>query len=188
MVGVSFELPTNVREAIPESVLRGHLARCPVEASGYDRHLLFRSEALFPHRTLYVEEEVEDEQAEEEEEPFPPRAERKEPVDIDDPWRGPATYAEDFYSGGDLPASSAKHGDPHVLPNEGDDPQAAEDEQAVHSTEARVQEDDDGEASTSQRRRPTSQIHGRVRARLPRTSTLAEMRSLTPQRGSRLHI
>ncbi|KAJ2974178.1 hypothetical protein NUW54_g11932 [Trametes sanguinea] len=60
--GVSFELPTNVREAIPESVLRGHLARCPVEveASGYDRHLLFRSEALFPHRTLYVEEEEEE--------------------------------------------------------------------------------------------------------------------------------
>ncbi|KAI9062470.1 hypothetical protein FKP32DRAFT_1604315 [Trametes sanguinea] len=60
MVGVSFELPTNVREAIPESVLRGHLARCPVEARGYDRHLLFRPEALFPHRTLYVEEEEEE--------------------------------------------------------------------------------------------------------------------------------
>ncbi|KAI9064528.1 hypothetical protein FKP32DRAFT_1685428 [Trametes sanguinea] len=89
------------------------------------------------------EDELDEEQAEEEEEPFPPRAERKEPVDIDDPWRGPATYAEDFYSGGDLPASSAKHGDPHVLPNEGDDQQGDENEQAVHSTEARVQEDDD---------------------------------------------
>ncbi|KAL7277844.1 hypothetical protein ACG7TL_008790 [Trametes sanguinea] len=110
------------------------------------------------------DDELEDEQAEEEEErmstltllsrfllltsgiAFPPRAERKEPVDIDDPWRGPATYAEDFYSGGDLPGSSVKSGDPHVLPNEGDDQeseQAEEKEQPEDRTRAVVQEDDD---------------------------------------------
>ncbi|KAJ3007722.1 hypothetical protein NUW54_g3434 [Trametes sanguinea] len=60
MVGVFFELPTNVREAIPESVLQGHLTCCPIRARGYKCHLLFRSKALFPHRTLYVEEEEEE--------------------------------------------------------------------------------------------------------------------------------
>ncbi|KAI8973995.1 hypothetical protein BD414DRAFT_498806 [Trametes punicea] len=60
------------------------------------------------------EEQGEDER-QEEADAFPPRAERKEPVDIDDPWRGPATYAEDFYSSGDFPTSALERGHPHKL-------------------------------------------------------------------------
>lgn len=40
------------------------------------------------------------------------------PVDIPDPWVGPSTYAEDFYSGGDIPESALRTGDPHLLPTE----------------------------------------------------------------------
>ena len=37
------------------------------------------------------------------------------PVDIPDTWEGPSTYAEDFYSGGDVPAEAF---DAHLLPTE----------------------------------------------------------------------
>lgn len=50
---------------------------------------------------------------------FPPRAVSEEktppPVDIPDPWVGPSTYAEDFYSGGDVPEGAS---DAHILPTE----------------------------------------------------------------------
>ncbi|KAI0332954.1 hypothetical protein GY45DRAFT_1320196 [Cubamyces sp. BRFM 1775] len=67
------------------------------------------------------EDELDEEQAEEQANPFPPPTERREPVDIDDPWRGPATYAEDFYAGGDVPTSTLEHKDPHTLPTEDDE-------------------------------------------------------------------
>lgn len=37
------------------------------------------------------------------------------PVDIDDPWRGPKVYAEDFYSGGDLPEGALAGANSHML-------------------------------------------------------------------------
>ena len=36
-------------------------------------------------------------------------------MDIPDPWVGPSTYAEDFYSGGDVPEGAS---DAHILPTE----------------------------------------------------------------------
>jgi hypothetical protein len=47
---------------------------------------------------------------------FPPREdESPPPPDISDPWVGPSTYAEDFYSGGDVAANAT---DAHILPTE----------------------------------------------------------------------
>ncbi|TBU23796.1 hypothetical protein BD311DRAFT_767691 [Dichomitus squalens] len=61
------------------------------------------------------------EQNEEEAEPFPPRIAEGEEIDIQDPWQGPSTYAEDFYSGGDMPTDVLEHGgNPHLLPTEDD--------------------------------------------------------------------
>ncbi|KAI0365580.1 hypothetical protein BV20DRAFT_972968 [Pilatotrama ljubarskyi] len=75
------------------------------------------------------EGKIDEEQAEEEEHVFPPRTERKEPVDIDDPWRGPSTYAEDFYAGGDdIPTSALERGNPHALHTEDDVDELAADE------------------------------------------------------------
>ncbi|CDO77046.1 hypothetical protein BN946_scf184403.g21 [Trametes cinnabarina] len=88
------------------------------------------------------EDELDEEQAEEEEEPFPPRTAHKEPVEIDDPWRGPATYAEDFYSGGDFPTGVAKGGNAHVLPRE-EDEQNGEGQRTPEATESRVQKEED---------------------------------------------
>jgi hypothetical protein len=34
---------------------------------------------------------------------FPPRRSQSQSLDLADPWVGPQTYAEDFYSGGDIP-------------------------------------------------------------------------------------
>ncbi|KAI0645280.1 hypothetical protein C8Q79DRAFT_762004 [Trametes meyenii] len=65
-----------------------------------------------------LEDDADKEQIEEEETPFPPHSEENELVDIDDPWRGPATYAEDFYAGGDARANEIEHGDPHNFPGE----------------------------------------------------------------------
>lgn len=60
---------------------------------------------------------------------FPPRAASEEktppPVDIPDPWVGPSTYAEDFYSGGDVPEGAS---DTHVLPPEIENLVAVDDE------------------------------------------------------------
>ena len=48
-----------------------------------------------------------------------PRIRDEAEVDIEDPWQGPRTYAEDFYAGGDVPDSVLDHaGDPHILPTE----------------------------------------------------------------------
>ena len=50
---------------------------------------------------------------------FPPRTREREEIDIQDPWQGPSTYAEDFYSGGDMPNDLLEHGgNPHLLPTE----------------------------------------------------------------------
>ncbi|KAI0918973.1 hypothetical protein AcV5_002013 [Taiwanofungus camphoratus] len=62
----------------------------------------------------------EEEQAEEEAEPFPPAQERGRSVDLSNPWAGPSTYAEDFYSGGNIRADSYERRNPHVLPTEVD--------------------------------------------------------------------
>ncbi len=51
---------------------------------------------------------------------FPPRTQQQDEVDIQDPWRGPRVFAEDFYSGGDVPATALEGGDPHILPGEED--------------------------------------------------------------------
>jgi hypothetical protein len=42
---------------------------------------------------------------------FPPSEHDTRPIDLPDPWTGPRTYAEDFYSGGDTfdPAASPSH-------------------------------------------------------------------------------
>ncbi|KAH9942223.1 uncharacterized protein BXZ73DRAFT_97642 [Epithele typhae] len=42
-------------------------------------------------------------------------AKEEAPVEIDDAWRGPKTYAEDFYSGGDAPDGAFEGVDPHAL-------------------------------------------------------------------------
>ena len=50
---------------------------------------------------------------------FPPQADPEgqspPPADIPDPWEGPSTFAEDYYSGGDVPPDARN---PHMLPNE----------------------------------------------------------------------
>nr|VWO98562.1 cAMP dependent protein kinase catalytic subunit [Ganoderma boninense] len=68
-------------------------------------------------------EKEEDEQTEEQNEEqagvLSPRVRDEAEVDIEDPWQGPRTYAEDFYAGGDVPSEVLDHaGDPHVLPTE----------------------------------------------------------------------
>ncbi|KAI0767010.1 hypothetical protein C8Q74DRAFT_1369875 [Fomes fomentarius] len=72
--------------------------------------------------TDYEDEDAEEDetQAEEEADPFPPRTQQQDEVDIQDPWRGPRVFAEDFYSGGDVPATALERGDPHILPGEED--------------------------------------------------------------------
>lgn len=50
---------------------------------------------------------------------FPPSPRSSPPVEISDPWSGVATYAEDFYSGGDVRNSSTAN--VHILPAEADD-------------------------------------------------------------------
>lgn len=40
--------------------------------------------------------------------------------DLPDPWDGPKKYAEDFYDGGDMPATAVEDADPHTLPAEVD--------------------------------------------------------------------
>ena len=47
-------------------------------------------------------------------------------VDIADPWEGPNTFAEDYYSGGDFLAEARGAADPHVLPNEVEDDEIIE--------------------------------------------------------------
>ena len=47
-------------------------------------------------------------------------------VDIADPWEGPNTFAEDYYSGGDFLAEARSAADPHVLPNEVEDDEIIE--------------------------------------------------------------
>ncbi|GBE81296.1 hypothetical protein SCP_0310230 [Sparassis crispa] len=65
-----------------------------------------------------IDDESEDEQVGEEDELFPPEENSHQPADLSDPWVGPSTYAEDFYSGGDVPSIALEHGDPHNLPTE----------------------------------------------------------------------
>lgn len=57
----------------------------------------------------------------------------QQPVDIPDPWSGPKTYAEDFYSGGDVLPSS----DGQIIPDNlgiDDDQNGNENSQSVPST------------------------------------------------------
>ncbi|KAF8967960.1 hypothetical protein BDZ97DRAFT_1802168 [Flammula alnicola] len=46
---------------------------------------------------------------------FPAQEEPELPVDIPDPWEGPQTYAEDFYSGGDVRTMPGQRIDPALL-------------------------------------------------------------------------
>ncbi len=49
---------------------------------------------------------------------FPPKRDRSQPPDLSDPWAGPSTYAEDFYSGGDTQTGLLQDANPHLLPAE----------------------------------------------------------------------
>ncbi|OCH89869.1 hypothetical protein OBBRIDRAFT_637923 [Obba rivulosa] len=62
--------------------------------------------------------EVQDIEQNEETEGFPPVKTSTSSVDLPDPWDGPRTYAEDFYSGGDIPESSVREANAHILPTE----------------------------------------------------------------------
>ncbi|KAH9856019.1 hypothetical protein C2E23DRAFT_901308 [Lenzites betulinus] len=108
----SEEEPEDTVKHLEERSLPARFQRKPVlEASG---HLTSDEEADY-------EEDVDHEQVEEEEDPFPPRDKEPEHVDVEDPWHGPATYAEDFYSGGDIPSGVSSRGNPHKLPTEEDE-------------------------------------------------------------------
>jgi len=50
--------------------------------------------------------------------PSRPSARQDAAPEIKDPWEGPRTYAEDFYSGGDMPLVRGSRLDPHNLENE----------------------------------------------------------------------
>lgn len=65
-----------------------------------------------------------------------PTATGERPVDIADPWKGPETFTEDYYSGGDVPPHAPQLGNAHLLPTEAvsDDFQQDE-EQGLASTE-----------------------------------------------------
>ncbi|OBZ69949.1 hypothetical protein A0H81_10401 [Grifola frondosa] len=65
--------------------------------------------------------DVQSEQAEEEDEPFPPAKVAVQPTELSDAWTGPRTYAEDFYSGGDVRADAAESVNAHALPGEEDE-------------------------------------------------------------------
>ncbi|PCH35640.1 hypothetical protein WOLCODRAFT_139997 [Wolfiporia cocos MD-104 SS10] len=71
--------------------------------------------------------------------------EAKQPVILPDPWEGPSTYAEDYYSGGDVRLDSTHNANPHILPAEeasGDEtqilsaPEAAQVPEQAKSTHA----------------------------------------------------
>lgn len=42
----------------------------------------------------------------------------EQPVEILDKWEGPKTYAEDFYSGGDIRTDAPAAGSAHLLPGD----------------------------------------------------------------------
>ncbi|CAL1711329.1 unnamed protein product [Somion occarium] len=69
-----------------------------------------------------VEDEYEEDEVEGEVEDLePPQGKPGEgEVEIPDAWQGPSTYAEDFYSGGDLPPNASQVGSIHLLPTEAD--------------------------------------------------------------------
>ncbi|RPD53445.1 hypothetical protein L226DRAFT_617399 [Lentinus tigrinus ALCF2SS1-7] len=78
-----------------------------------------KPDIVAPARIINGDDEEDNEQGEEEAEPFPPRTVEVD-VDIQDPWSGPRTFAEDLYTGGDVPASALEHGNPDVFPTEED--------------------------------------------------------------------
>ncbi|KAI0356120.1 hypothetical protein OH77DRAFT_1423711 [Trametes cingulata] len=57
MAGVSFKIPLNVRDTIPEQ-FSNQLRLCPVETHGWNQHVLFAPDGLFPHcsRTVVFED------------------------------------------------------------------------------------------------------------------------------------
>ncbi|KAJ3506665.1 hypothetical protein NLJ89_g6745 [Agrocybe chaxingu] len=63
------------------------------------------------------DDEIQETQPEEADTSFPPRSilSQQRPVEIHDPWSGPRTYAEDFYSGGDLRLPLGSQIDPNHL-------------------------------------------------------------------------
>ncbi|KAL4245015.1 hypothetical protein ABKN59_002805 [Abortiporus biennis] len=69
-----------------------------------------------------VQEDKGDNAQDEEQEAFPPSSMfgPSEIITISDPWVGPSTYAEDFYSGGDLLPGASHIGSAHLLPTEVD--------------------------------------------------------------------
>nr|VWP01521.1 Alcohol oxidase [Ganoderma boninense] len=72
-------------------------------------------------------EEQTEEQDEEQAGVLSPRVRDEAEVDIEDPWQGPRTYAEDFYAGGDVPREVLNRaGDPHVLPTEKENDDSAQ--------------------------------------------------------------
>ncbi|KAM5542874.1 hypothetical protein V8D89_003258 [Ganoderma adspersum] len=72
--------------------------------------------------------EEDEEQAEEQAGVLSPRILDETEVDIEDPWQGPRTYAEDFYAGGDVAGEVLEHADgPHVLPTEDENDELVDD-------------------------------------------------------------
>ncbi|KAI0364283.1 hypothetical protein BV20DRAFT_1057318 [Pilatotrama ljubarskyi] len=53
MAGVSFEIPLNVRDTIPEQ-FSNQLRLCPAETHGRNQHVLFAPDGLFPHRSRTI--------------------------------------------------------------------------------------------------------------------------------------
>ncbi|KAI0827888.1 hypothetical protein BC628DRAFT_1366012 [Trametes gibbosa] len=107
----SEEEPEEIEERDEQRALPARFQRKPImEVTG---HLESDDEADY-------EEDLDEEQGEEED-VFPPRDKEGEPVNVEDPWRGPTTYAEDLYSGGDILSGVLDHGNPHTLPAEEDE-------------------------------------------------------------------
>ncbi|THH33070.1 hypothetical protein EUX98_g1156 [Antrodiella citrinella] len=121
-----------------EDVLRGHADEDEVEveveeeedaeeAAGVDINdeEYDEDEAAHDHEHPPQTHEAYDldyEDDEEAEEPY----EDEQPVDIRDQWEGPSTYAEDYYSSGDLPIGASIEGSAHLLPTEVPVPQVEE--------------------------------------------------------------
>ena len=94
--------------------------QCRAHAIRLTRSLL--AETLATPYTGFVEEEAAEHGASE----IVGQGQPEHEVDIADPWEGPSTFAEDFYSGGDFPAEARGAAGPHVLPNEEEDDEIIE--------------------------------------------------------------
>ncbi|KAH9941937.1 hypothetical protein B0H21DRAFT_543599 [Amylocystis lapponica] len=97
----------------------GHVVRDHSSAKNGRPYLTARKPGyeFSEHEEVDVSEEEQDGSIIEEESiEFPQEEEPHRPVDLSDPWDGPNTFAEDFYSGGDVQTVAVSN--PHILPAE----------------------------------------------------------------------